>query len=181
MERSSRARRHQAPESRPDDLMVPTRRLTRRQWIGLAGGGMLTVATLLAASRFGRTQRTGIIPVTMYASSACQCCHLWVAHLEQNGFRVQTQFVTDVADKKGQLRVPRELWSCHTAEIDGYLVEGHVPAEIIKRFLAERPSARGLAAPGMPGGSPGMERAPKESFDVIAFTADGTTRVYARA
>lgn len=137
-------------------------------------------ATLVAIGRFGRGARAGLIPVTLYVSSGCECCHLWVGHLEDQGFRVQTRFLTDVGPKKDALGVPASLRSCHTAEIDGYVVEGHVPAAVIKRFLAERLSDRGLAAPGMPGGSPGMENVPKEAFAVIVFSANGTTRVYAR-
>ncbi|MBA3854026.1 MAG: metal-binding protein [Gemmatimonas sp.] len=116
----------------------------------------------------------------MYASSGCQCCHLWVGHMQERGFDVEAIYVADIFAKKDALGVPVALRSCHTAEIGGYVVEGHVPAETILRFLAERPTDRGIAAPGMPGGSPGMESAPKVAFDVIAFAADGSTRVYAR-
>ncbi len=154
---------------------------TRRQWVGLAVGGVATAAGLILFGRHGLAAQAGTIPVTLYATSTCQCCHKWRTHLESNGFRVTTTYLTDLDHKKDSLGVPAELRSCHTAEIEGYLVEGHVPADIITRFLAERPAARGLAAPGMPGGSPGMEDMPKVPFDVIAFAANGTTRVYARA
>jgi len=79
------------------------------------------------------------------------------------------------------MKIPAALHSCHTAEIGGYIVEGHVPASELRRFLAERSSERGLAVPGMPGGSPGMESDPKVAYEVLAFRADGTTRVFARA
>ena len=180
MNESSPAPLRPAPPKSASAPQSSAMRFTRRQWLGLAGGGVATAAVLVAASRHGRADRESKIDLMMYASSACQCCHLWVAHLEEHGFRVQTRFVTDVGVTKTEFGVPQALWSCHTAKVDGYLVEGHVPAGILKRLLAERPEARGLAAPGMPGGSPGMESAPKEPFDVIAFAADGSTRVYAR-
>jgi hypothetical protein len=153
--------------------------LTRRQWLGVVGG-TAAAATLFAAWRRRPVVREDATLVTMYASSSCECCHLWVVHLENNGFRVRSQFVADVGARKTALGVPPGLWSCHTAEVGGRLVEGHVPADIIRQFLAEGADERGIAAPGMPGGSPGMESAPKQPFDVIAFRDDGTTRVYAR-
>lgn len=153
--------------------------LTRRQWLAVVGA-TASSATLLAAWRRRPVDGGNATPVTMYASRGCECCHRWVAHLEDNGFRVRTRFVTDVGARKTALRVPPALWSCHTAEIGGRLVEGHVPADIIRRFLAETSGERGIAAPGMPGGSPGMESAPKQPFDVVAFRDDGATRIYAQ-
>lgn len=156
--------------------------LTRRQWLGLASGG---IATMAGVAWFGRREERPPLPgstrMTLYASESCQCCHGWKAHMEESGFTVATTYLTDVTPKKDALGVPAALRSCHTAEVGGYVVEGHVPADILKRFLAERPTDRGLAAPGMPGGSPGMETVTKAPFDVIAFAANGTTRVYARA
>lgn len=163
-----------------DPVPQTTKPLSRRQWLGLAGGGVLTVAGVFAFRRLGVTATTEGIPVALYAGADCACCHKWAAHMEANGFRVSTTMVADVSPRKDALGVPVELRSCHTAEIGGYVVEGHVPAGDIRRFLAERSGERGLAVPGMPGGSPGMESDPKVPFDVIAFSADGTTRVYAR-
>jgi hypothetical protein len=96
------------------------------------------------------------------------------------GFKVEKHLMQDVSSKKDALQVPEALRSCHTAEVGGYVFEGHVPASQIKRFLAERSDFRGLAVPGMPGGSPGMEDSPKVAYEVLAFRADGTTRVYAK-
>ena len=156
--------------------------LTRRQWMGLAAGSLATIA---GVAWFGRREGQPALPrtirMTLYASESCQCCHGWKAHMEESGFAVATTYLIDVTPKKDALGVPAALRSCHTAEVGGYVVEGHVPADILKRFLAERPADRGLAAPGMPGGSPGMETVAKAPFDVIAFAANGTTRVYARA
>ena len=119
--------------------------------------------------------------VTLYSEKECPCCHKWAVHLEANGFAVSTVIVDDVRLKKEEMKIPAALHSCHTAEIGGYIVEGHVPASELRRFLAERSSERGLAVPGMPGGSPGMESDPKVAYEVLAFRADGTTRVFARA
>lgn len=156
------------------------RLLSRRQWIGVATGGVATIAGVVAFRHFGPGATAAAIPVTLYAGADCACCHKWAAHLTTHGFAVATVNVPDVGPEKDKRGVPAELRSCHTAEIGGYVVEGHVPAGDIKRFLAERSSERGLAVPGMPGGSPGMESDPKQPFDVIAFSANGKTRVFAQ-
>ena len=159
--------------------------MTRRQWMGLAVSGVslgaLAWITRPSASGPGTVSGAGDTPLLMYASSGCACCHKWVSHLESNGFRVTTTFLPDVAQKKDALGVPAALRSCHTAEVGKYVIEGHVPARIIKRFLAEGSTDIGLAAPGMPAGSPWMEGIIKESFDVMAFARNGDTRTYARA
>lgn len=181
MEQRSRPENDQAPSTPTTDLRDRKQVLSRRQWMGVAGGGVMTLATVFAFRRLGRGTEAAAISVTMYTSEDCPCCHKWAAHLKARGFVVRTVIVSDVSRKKDALGVPSDLRSCHTAEIEGYLVEGHVPAGDIKRFLAERSTERGLAVPGMPGGSPGMESDPKVPFDVIAFSADGATRVYAHA
>jgi hypothetical protein len=155
--------------------------LSRRQWMGLAAGGLATFAAVFAYRRFGHAAASEVILVTLHTTKDCPCCHKWAAHMEANGFRVQTKIVADLTPVKRSLGVPPELETCHSAEIGGYVVEGHVPADVLKRFLAERSTERGLAVPGMPGGSPGMESDPKVPYEVLAFRADGTTRVFARA
>lgn len=119
--------------------------------------------------------------VIVYKSPTCGCCKAWVTHLEENGFAVETRDMMDVQPKKQELGVPAQMASCHTAYADGYVFEGHVPADVMKDFLAEAPDATGLAVPGMPIGSPGMEveGRPAEAYDVIAFDAEGEWRVYA--
>jgi hypothetical protein len=105
-----------------------------------------------------------------------------VGHLRQAGFTVEVNNVQDVGVIKAKHRVPHALQSCHTALADGYVIEGHVPADLIDRLLRERPKLAGLAVPGMPAGSPGMDVAPgqkPERYQVIAFDARGTTTVYA--
>ncbi|TVP47802.1 MAG: DUF411 domain-containing protein [Gemmatimonadales bacterium] len=117
----------------------------------------------------------------VYASPSCGCCSLWVDHLEENGFDVETVHREDMADVKRNFGVADRLVSCHTGIVNGYVVEGHVPASDIRRLLAESPdNVRGLAVPGMPVGSPGMEVGDRvDPYDVVAFAADGSTRVFA--
>lgn len=98
----------------------------------------------------------GVGVVTLYKNPACGCCKGYVAHLRRAGFRVQTVDLEDLAPTKRMLGIPPELESCHTAAIDGYIVEGHVPIADIERLLAERPDIPGIALPGMPEGAPGM-------------------------
>lgn len=101
-------------------------------------------------------------------------------HLRANGFRVKPEDVSNPVAYRTQHGIPHEIGGCHTAVIEGYAIEGHVPAKEIKRLLAERPKARGLAVAGMPGGSPGMESSPAEPYDVFLVLPDGRYTVYAR-
>jgi hypothetical protein len=103
-------------------------------------------------------------------------------HLQENGFDVETVEVDGLAQVKAEHGVPQALEGCHTAVADGYVIEGHVPADVVRKLLKERPEIAGVAVPGMPIGSPGMEvpgRTP-ERYDVVAFAKDGKTTVYAR-
>lgn len=119
--------------------------------------------------------------VTVYKSASCGCCKAWVAHLEAAGFKVESHDVDNLPDVKAEHGVRPEHQSCHTALVGDYVVEGHVPAPVIRRLLDERPKIAGLAAPGMPRGSPGMEvpGGERDAYDVIAFRSDGTSEVYA--
>lgn len=138
----------------------------------------LAIAALpLAASAAEPTTKPLI---TVYKTPTCGCCHDWIAHLEANGFRVVAHDVPNTAPYRAKLGVPRELGSCHTGVVDGYALEGHVPASEIQRLLAERPAARGLAVPGMPVGSPGMEveGSRRDAYDVLLFSDDGSRKVY---
>ena len=118
--------------------------------------------------------------VRVYKSPTCGCCADWVDHLREAGFRVEVSDREDVTRAKVELGVPPSLGSCHTAVVDGYVVEGHVPAEDIRRLLAERPDVVGLAVPGMPAGSPGMELpgGRTDPYDVVAFDPAGATSVF---
>lgn len=118
--------------------------------------------------------------VDVYKSPTCGCCSQWVDHLKANGFTVRSHDTHDVATHKARLGVPAGYGSCHTAQVGGYLVEGHVPAKEIKRLLKEKPRARGLTVPGMPMGSPGMETGGrKDAYDVFLVNRDGSTKAYA--
>jgi hypothetical protein len=105
-----------------------------------------------------------------------------VGHLQANGFTVETQPVTEaqLMAIKERYGITPALEACHTAVIDGYVVEGHVPADVLREFLKEQPAVVGLTVPGMPAGSPGMESATPEHYSVLTFDRDGRTTVYAR-
>ncbi|MBS0312134.1 MAG: DUF411 domain-containing protein [Proteobacteria bacterium] len=119
--------------------------------------------------------------VDVYKSPSCGCCGKWVDHMRANGFNVRSHDTHDVAQHKYRLGVPYGYGSCHTAEVNGYLVEGHVPARDVRRLLKEQPKARGLAVPAMPMGSPGMEQGNrKDHYDVLLVNQDGTTQTYTR-
>jgi hypothetical protein len=116
----------------------------------------------------------------VYMSPTCGCCGDWVDHMREGGFTVNTHLDVDVGAKKTELGVPLAISSCHTGVVDGYVVEGHVPAEVVRKLLAERPDARGVTTPGMPIGSPGMEMGNrKDAYDVLLMLRDGRTSVYA--
>jgi hypothetical protein len=115
--------------------------------------------------------------VIVHRDPLCGCCGGWTEHVEAAGFPVRTVETSDLEAVKTWLGVPAEVGSCHTAEVDGYVIEGHVPAAALRRLLAERPSATGLAVPGMPIGSPGMEipGAAPDRYDVLLFGPTGQT------
>lgn len=118
--------------------------------------------------------------INVYKTPTCGCCTAWIEHLRKHGFEVEAHDLPNLSQVKERLGVHRSLESCHTAEIDGYVVEGHVPADLIERMIVERPEIAGLAVPGMPMGSPGMEGPYTDRYDVIAFERDGGTTVYDR-
>lgn len=118
--------------------------------------------------------------VEVYKTPTCGCCVKWIEHLEQAGFRVESKTMDDVSPVKAARGVPPALASCHTATVAGYVVEGHVPADIIGRLLADKPDIVGVAVPGMPVGSPGMEMGDrKDPYQVVSFDHDGELEVYA--
>lgn len=119
--------------------------------------------------------------VVVYKTPTCGCCSKWVTHLEEAGFTVKTTDLPDLTQIKKQFGVPGKLQSCHTAIVDGYLVEGHVPADVVSKMLNEKPEIAGISVPGMPIGSPGMEveGRPNDKYDIIAFDKTGNTSVYA--
>src|SRR5262245_26218348 len=116
--------------------------------------------------------------IDVYKSATCGCCGKWVEHLRANGFAVTSTDVEDMDAVKTKYKVPAEAQSCHTAVVDGYVIEGHVPAPEIQRLLKERPTVVGVAAPGMPAGSPGMDIPNSPPYDVVAFDQQGRIRVF---
>ena len=120
--------------------------------------------------------------MTVYRSASCGCCTQWGAHIASAGFRIDDHVTEDMDAVKQERGVSSQQASCHTADVEGYVIEGHVPASAIQRLLRERPNIRGLAVPGMPMGSPGMEvpGVEAEPFEVLAIAHDGTTSVFAR-
>lgn len=119
--------------------------------------------------------------VDVYKSPTCGCCSKWIDHLKANGFTVRSHDTADVAQHKARLGIAPAYESCHTAQVGGYVIEGHVPARDIRRLLKEKPQARGLAVPGMPIGSPGMEQGnQKDRYEVILLDERGAPRVYSR-
>lgn len=134
----------------------------RRRALALIGGAL--------AAQYVHDARAGTPPqVIVYRDPTCGCCHKWVEHLRDNGFSVAVRDSAHMAAVKARFGVPKALASCHTAEVGGYIVEGHVPADALRRLLDEKPEARGLAVPGMPIGSPGMEGPNPEVYEVMLF------------
>ncbi len=119
-------------------------------------------------------------PIVVFKTEGCGCCNGWVEHLRAAGFEVDARNVSDLTSVKRDAGVPEDLSSCHTALVDGYVVEGHVPADAVKRMLAEHPEASGIAVPGMPVGSPGMEGSNPRPYEVLMFDRQGGRSVYAR-
>lgn len=134
---------------------------TRRAMLGLISSLAFGLATGVRAD----TRPT----IKVSKDPNCGCCTGWVEHLRRNGFTATVVETADMQAVKTRLEVPLELASCHTAQIVGYIIEGHVPAPAITRLIAEKPFALGLAVPGMPIGSPGMEGGTPEIYDVIIF------------
>ncbi len=140
----------------------------------------LIFAVSAASLLFGTALHAGETEVMVYKTPTCGCCSKWVDHLEANGFKVKSKNLADVSPVKRMNGVPLQLSSCHTAIIGGYFVEGHVPAEDVKRLLKERPDVAGIAVPRMPEGSPGMEGPNPEPYSVLAVKKDGSIEVFAR-
>jgi hypothetical protein len=119
--------------------------------------------------------------MTVYKTPTCGCCAKWVDHEKAAGFKVQVQDMDDLTEIKQASGVPIPVRTCHTAVVGNYVIEGHVPADLIKKVLSEKPKAAGIAVPGMPIGSPGMESGnEKAPYDVLLFDKTGKTTVYAK-
>jgi hypothetical protein len=138
-------------------------------------------ACALALAPAGASQKTAIT-VEVFKTPTCGCCSKWIEHLRARGFTVRFTDLDDLAAIKAKHGVPAALQSCHTALVGGYVVEGHVPATDVQTLLKERPRVVGIAVPGMPVGSPGMEVASGQvqPYSVLAFQKDGSTKVFAQ-
>jgi hypothetical protein len=134
------------------------------------------MATVAVAAGAGAQQPAKI---SVFKSPTCGCCSKWVEHVRAHGFAPTATNMDDMDSIKTKYNIPAAVQSCHTAIVDGYVIEGHVPAADIQRLLKERPAIVGLAAPGMPMGSPGMEGPNPARYDVLAFDKQGKTRVFA--
>ena len=133
---------------------------------------LMLIAGTAALPAF-RSQAAEEQVITVHKDPNCGCCTGWVRHLQAAGFTVKAIDTAELDTVKTRLGVPADLAACHTAQIAGYVIEGHVPAVALKRFLAEKPNAAGLAVPGMPIGSPGMEGGTPEPYDVVLFGPAG--------
>lgn len=152
--------------------------ISRREWLRITAGGV-------ALGAVGASRLLAHVPAkeaTVYKSATCGCCKKWVEHLQKAGYTVTAHDVPDIGVYKKKYGVPASLGSCHTAVVtSGYVIEGHVPADLIDRIIAQRPTNLvGLAVPGMPQGSPGMETGVIDKYEIIAFDKAGKTRVFAR-
>jgi hypothetical protein len=164
---------------------------TRRQFLFKSAAAASALASVVVSKRaFASVATAGISTgdtadlapppvITVYKDPSCGCCDKWCKHLASNGFVVQPQDTKDVDAIKKQMYVPDKLQSCHTALVGRYVVEGHVPADLIKKMIKEQPQFLGLAVPGMVNGSPGMEGDTKDKYDVVSFDRTGKTGVYA--
>ncbi|MDX1605366.1 MAG: DUF411 domain-containing protein [Candidatus Competibacterales bacterium] len=139
----------------------------------LLTGSLATVQAEEIQRRFGQ-------PITVYKSPTCGCCAGWADYLKDNGFRVTVVEQYDLTELKSEYGIKPQLQSCHTAVVEDYAIEGHVPADDIWRLLAERPAVQGLSAPGMPQLSPGMNSIEPRDYDVLSFDDNGNIDLYSR-
>lgn len=143
-------------------------------WMKLLAACLIAIAALIALPTLPSAQAANPLEITVYRDPSCHCCERWLDHLTTQGFHPKSIVTPDVAALKQQYGVPNDLTSCHTALIQGYVIEGHVPAADIKRLLAEQSPLAGLTVPGMPIGTPGMESGTEhEPFTVVAFDRHG--------
>jgi hypothetical protein len=163
-------------EPTPVSPESPPRAFSRREWLRAAGG--VTVIGSLGAWRWPQGASQALPRMTVHKSPTCGCCGKWIEHVQKAGFSVTEHNMDDVTPVKKEKGVPEQLYSCHTTVVGDYVIEGHVPADLVKRVLREHPAILGLSAPGMPQSAPGMDQG-NEKYDVVSFTKQGRTAVYA--
>jgi hypothetical protein len=181
----------------PGEGDAARRPVSRRAWLGAAAGSaaLLLIGQACGTERGGRLDAAqGAAPgdqqggagatlaslptLTMYKDPNCGCCAKWGEHMRGAGFTVNEINSSDMTTVKREQGVPETMYSCHTAIVGAYVIEGHVPADLVKKVLAERPGFRGLSAPGMPQSAPGMDIG-SEKYDIHSFTQQGDTALYA--
>ncbi len=168
---SNNRARTTTPESKPVKSGVSRRALLIGATVAASGGA-------LAWTLLGSTKSASAGTITVWKSPDCGCCTEWVSYMRRKGYHVNVNDVADTVPTKEFLGIPEVLHSCHTSRIDDYIIEGHVPAGAIAKLLAERPALKGIALPGMPAGSPGMD-GHSGIYHVVGFTADGSMRRFA--
>ena len=142
---------------------------------------IIPLALLLSAAAAQKAAKPAAAqPITVYRTAACGCCGKWVDHLKAAGFAPTVHIVESTNTVDARKRVPEQMRPCHTATLEGYVVEGHVPADVIRQLLRDKPRLEGIAVPGMPAGSPGMESPNPQPYDVLAFDGKGKTTVFAQ-
>jgi hypothetical protein len=155
--------------------------MTFSRWIPFALVAVVAVSLGTASPEHRLSMApTAVSVVTVYKSPSCGCCGKWVDYLRANGFEVKVVDMDDLAEIKSASGVPRSLQTCHTAVVEGYVVEGHVPIDVLRNVLHDRPKVAGIAVPGMPIGSPGMDGTLAQHYDVIAWDKTGKTSVFAK-
>ena len=163
----------------PERHQYPNPSRTRRSFL-TGGGTLITAGALLGGVAACQAKTSPSNEIVVYKTPTCGCCTAWVEHVATAGFKPRIVEMADLTAVRKQLNAPDDLASCHIAVIDGYIVEGHVPADAIRKLIAEKPDAVGIFVPGMPLGSPGMEGPfGSQPFDVILLRHDGARDVFA--
>jgi hypothetical protein len=162
--------------------MKPTQTSSRRAFLAsvVAAAGTAVATRLSGQSTLQPATSPTLRDIVVYKDPNCGCCAEWVKHIKAAGFKVNVQDTKEMDTVKRSFGVPKALESCHTGRIGKYTIEGHVPADLIARLVKDQPKAIGLAVPGMPMGSPGMEGSGKQAYDVLLFDGVGNTSVYAK-
>jgi hypothetical protein len=154
--------------------------MTKRVRLTALAAAFITLSLTTAAAKIERPASEVKKPtITVYKDPSCGCCKAWITHLVKAGYTVDAKDSPNMAEIKRGLGVPEALTSCHTAVVNGYLIEGHVSPEEIDRLLAQKPTVAGLAVPGMPMGSPGMDGGTKQHYQTLSFDKSGKTKVFA--
>jgi hypothetical protein len=179
MTRTTDSRKRKQPEDAGDQVADSVHHVGRRHVMLALGGVAVAAVGAIGYATIFPPAPASAEEVVIYKSPSCECCGRWSSHLRHNGFAVSIKNVEDMDPIKKQAGVPYDMESCHTAFIGGYVVEGHVPAENIRKILAERPGIKGLAVPGMPASSPGMDGPDPEPYTVYSFDEKGKTAVFA--